>query len=173
MLKDWLLDLYDYTCWGRDKMLDTAALLTAEQFDQETRFPIHTAKETLVHTMSAEFAYRMRCNGLRYQNYTKDQFADVAALRAQWQAEEALMRTYLAEVGEADLQSEVTYWTPAGEEVVRVRLALLNQLFLHSMQHRAEVAQMLTEFGHSPGNIDYVVFVDEGRSKYHKAHQAK
>lgn len=173
MLKNWLLDLYDYTCWGRDKMLDTTALLTAEQLDQETRFPIHTVKETLVHTMSAEFAYRMRCSGVRYQVLKKEDFADLAAVRAHWQAEEALMRKYLAEVSEEALQAEVTYWTPAGEEVVRVRLALLNQLFLHSMQHRAEVAQMLTEFGHSPGNIDYVVFVDEGKSKFHKAYQAK
>lgn len=71
MLKDHLLEMYNFNCWGRDLMLDMAEALTPEQFDQETRFPIHTVKETLVHTLSAEYAYRMRCQGQTYTGLEK------------------------------------------------------------------------------------------------------
>lgn len=158
MLKQHILDMYDFTCWGRDRMLDTAKPLTAEQFDQETRFPIHTVKETLVHTLSAEYAYRMRCQGQTYKGMDKKDFADLAAVRARWAQEEKEMRSYLAGIDEASLAGIVRYKVSSGDEFERTRLALLTQLCFHGMQHRAEIAQMLTEFGHSPGNIDYTVF---------------
>lgn len=163
MQTDWLLDLYDFTCWGRDRILTLAEKLTPEQFDAETRFPYHTVKETLVHMMSAEYAYRMRCMLQPHQMLKKQDFADLAALRAYWQQEQSLMRAYIAEVSEADLNAKVRYKAPSGDEFERERLQMIKQLFFHSAQHRSEVAQMLTEFGHSPGNLDYTIYCDTGR----------
>jgi len=158
MLKDLLLDMYDFTCWGRDLILERAAKLTPEQFVEETPFPIKSVKETLVHTLSAEYAYRVRCMGLPYEPVKPEDFADLAAVRTRWQAEEAEMRKYLSGVSDDELQGSVTYKVSTGEEFTRQRLLLLKQLLFHSMQHRAELAQMVTEFGHSPGNIDYTLF---------------
>jgi uncharacterized damage-inducible protein DinB len=162
-LNEFLLDLYDFTCWGRDRVLSVAENLTAEQFDQETRFPYHTVKETLVHMLSAEYAYRMRCQQQPHQALKKDDFADLAAVRERWQQEEALMRAYIAGVSEADLNAKVRYKAPSGDEFERERLQMIKQLFFHSAQHRSEVAQMLTEFGHSPGNLDYTIYCDSAK----------
>lgn len=159
MLKDFLLDLYDFTCWGRDLMLETASRLTPEQYAEETRFPIKSVKETLVHTLSAEAAYLARCAGQAFEPIKLEDYPDVDSLRARWEAEESAMRAYLANASEEELQGSVTYKVSTGEEFTRGRVVLLKQLFFHSMQHRAELAQMLTEFGHSPGNIDYTLYV--------------
>lgn len=159
MLRDLLLDLYDFTCWGRDLMLEHAAMLSLEQYEEETRFPIKSVKETLVHTLSAECAYRARCAGLPTAAVKPEEFADLAALRAYWQDEETQMRAYLTGASEDELAGNVTYTVSTGEEFTRARLELLKQLYFHSMQHRAELAQMLTEFGHSPGNIDYTMYL--------------
>ncbi|MEX1143298.1 MAG: DinB family protein [Anaerolineales bacterium] len=159
MLRDHLHNLYDFNCWGRDLLLAKSEALTPEQFDQDTRFPIHTIKETLVHTMSAEMAYRKRCMGeLITKGVEKEEFPDLNSIRVFWAEEEKLLRLYLSSVEDDTLTATVKYKTIKGDEYERVRLDLLFQLLFHSMQHRAEIAQMLTEFGQSPGNIDYTVY---------------
>ncbi|MEX2143934.1 MAG: DinB family protein [Anaerolineales bacterium] len=159
MLKDRLLNLYEFNCWGRDLVISKAEALTPEQFDQETRFPLHTLKETLVHTLSAELAYRKRCMGEPFtRGVEKEEFPDLSSIKDFWLDEDRTMRTYLATVDDQTLEGTVKYTTSRGDEYERVRVDLLFQLFFHSMQHRAEIAQMLTEFGHSPGNIDYAVY---------------
>lgn len=158
MLKDYLLEMYDFNCWGNELLLGKAEQLTLEQFEEDTRFPLHSVKETLVHTLSAECAYRMRCSGLALTPIKKEDFADVAAVQSRWQQEQAEMSKYLTGLSDGDLAQTVTYMVSTGEEFTRLRRTLLTQLLFHSMQHRAEVAQMLTEAGHSPGNIDYTVY---------------
>jgi hypothetical protein len=32
------------------------------------------------------------------------------------------------------------------------------QMLQHGMQHRSELAQVLTEHGYSPGNIDFIIY---------------
>ncbi len=163
MLKDYLLEMYEFNCWGNELLLGKAAALTPEQFEQDTRFPIHSVKETLVHMLSAEYAYRMRCSGQSFTPLKKEDFADVAAVRARWQEEQAEMRKYLGSASDDELAAAVTYKVSTGEEFTRLRRTLLTQLLFHSMQHRAEVAQMLTELDQSPGNIDYTVYRAEGK----------
>jgi uncharacterized damage-inducible protein DinB len=159
MLKEYLLNLYDFSCWGRDQIFGQAAKLTAEQFDQQTRFPIHTVKETLVHTMSAEQIYRQRLMGQPRTEVEKETFADLAAIRDYWKAEEAGMRDYLASVSDEKWLEKFRYTTSRGDEFERVRVHMVTQLFFHSAQHRSELAQMVTEFGFSPGDIDFTIYL--------------
>jgi uncharacterized damage-inducible protein DinB len=163
MLKEYIVEMYDFNCWGNDLLLGKAAALTPEQFEQDTRFPIHSIKETMVHTLSAEYAYRMRCSGQGFTGLKNEDFADLAAVRNRWEQEKADMHSYLASASDEELSATVTYKVSTGEEFTRLRRTLLTQLLFHSMQHRAEVAQMLTEAGHSPGNIDYTVYRAENK----------
>ena len=39
--------------------------------------------------------------------------------------------------------------------------AILAQVMLHGVQHRAELAAMLSGFGRSPGDLDYIFFLRE------------
>ncbi|MCW5876632.1 MAG: DinB family protein [Anaerolineales bacterium] len=159
-LRDQLVNLYDFTCWGRDILLDKVAALSLEQFEQDTRFPLNSVKETLVHMLSADWAYHKRLVGEPVPGGLKaDDFADVQAIRDAWAVEEGLMRAYLDGADDETLAQVVKFTNSRGEEFERVRQDILFQLLFHGAQHRAELAQILTEYGHSPGDLDYALYV--------------
>jgi uncharacterized damage-inducible protein DinB len=45
-----------------------------------------------------------------------------------------------------------------GETVLIARWRILQHVILHGMQHHTELAQILTQKGQSPGNIDFIFF---------------
>jgi uncharacterized damage-inducible protein DinB len=52
--------------------------------------------------------------------------------------------------------------TTYAPSVARLRWHLLYHVFSHGIQHRSEAAAMLTDYGQSPGNIDFTIFLSEG-----------
>lgn len=66
---------------------------------------------------------------------------------------------FLGGLDKDDLQQVVTYRTTSGKEMANVLGHVLHHVVLHGMQHRAELAAMLTEFGYSPGDIDFIVYL--------------
>lgn len=160
MLKEFITEIYDFNCWGRDLILNTAEAITSSQFVQATNFPHTTIKRTLIHVLSAEYTYRIRCQMMPKSWLKEEQFPDLKSIREYWLNEEREMRKYLSHMADADLPELVRYQTSSGDEYERTRQVILTQLFFHGMQHRSELAQMLTEFGRSPGDIDYTVYRD-------------
>ena len=162
MLLDHIRRMYEYNYWCNQLIMDTAKNLSTEQFEQQTKFPLNSFKETLVHTMSAERVYRMRLAGETPSGVEQDEFADLSGVREFWDEEEKQMMAYLDSLDDAAVPESFKYTVAStGKEYERVRADVLTQLLFHGMQHRAEMAQMLTEFGHSPGNIDYLIYIND------------
>jgi uncharacterized damage-inducible protein DinB len=112
--------------------------------------------------MSAERVYRMRLADETPSGVEQDEFASLQAIREFWAEEETQMGAYLDSLDDAAVAESFKYTVAStGQEYERVRADVLTQLLFHGMQHRAEIAQMLTEFGHSPGNIDYLLYINE------------
>ena len=59
------------------------------------------------------------------------------------------------------LNGWIKYSTTDGKRYKTKLKDILTHVTFHGMQHRAEIAAILTEFGHSPGNIDYIVYLRE------------
>ena len=86
-------------------------------------------------------------------------FASLEAVQARWAEEEAKCRAYLSAVSNEDLARTTHYKNTTGASFSAVTWQLLQHVAMHGMQHRSECAQMLTDFGHSPGNQDMIVFL--------------
>lgn len=164
-MKDFLEQLYDYNCWANGLILKYAEKLPAEQFTQEATNSHGSIRDTLVHIMLAEWFWRLRILGkaLDYsqalQQIELEDFPTVQSLYLRWFDEELAMRNLMGDFTDEDFERAIRYTNSAGRELEDKIADILAHVVLHGMQHRAEVAAALTNYGHSPGSLDYSVYL--------------
>jgi uncharacterized damage-inducible protein DinB len=166
MTLDYIRLLYDYTYWATAQVLRTAEEARIEP-DAASTPERHTRSgqvhETLVHMMGAEWLWRSRWQGVSpAAGLPPGEFPTLQALRTRWQDEERQMRAFLATLHEADLAREITYTNLKGQRLTLPLGPLLLQVVNHGTQHRSEVALVLTALGHSPGDLDLLIFLLQG-----------
>ena len=88
-----------------------------------------------------------------------EDFPTVEKLYHRWFDEELAMRNFLGDLDEDGFQEAFKYVNIAGRHLEDTRADALIHIVLHGMQHRAEAAAVLTEFGLSPGNLDYYLYL--------------
>ena len=150
--------LFRYNDWANDRILDTAEAPTSEQLTAVNDFGWGSLRGALVHLMDAEYVWRNLLNtGAHVKWLQPEEFPDVAAIRARWAIERAAFWRYIGGLSDEDLSSVISY---EGDETRhRVLWHCLAHVVNHGTQHRAECAALLTGFGHSPGNLDFTVFL--------------
>ena len=88
-----------------------------------------------------------------------DRYPTIKECYDDWFDIELRMRDFLANMPESQLTQTFKYSRSNGEEVEDRYADIFTQLTLHGMQHRAELAVILTNLGHSPGDLDYVYYL--------------
>ena len=162
-MKEMLIEVYNYTCWANDKILEKAEQIDKQQLLDSTPLGHGSLYETIFHTVSVEIIWRTLTQSGDLDPATLPQSADhqsVEALRALWAAERVQMHEYLNALSEDELIESITLRDWQGNERIYIRWKLLVHLMLHSMQHRTESAAILTEQAQSPGDIDFLFFID-------------
>jgi uncharacterized damage-inducible protein DinB len=155
--------LYDYNRWANARILDAAAKISEAQFLAPTTFPHGGLRGTLVHTLFAEWIWRLRWQGSAPNVRLEPQdFPTVAHLKTRWLAEEMKLMEFVDGLTEKRLKAEFDYISTEGRAHRRVVWEAMAHLVNHGTQHRSEAAAMLTAMGHSPGDIDLIVFLNEG-----------
>ena len=162
MNKQDIVILYKYNQWANAKILHTAAPITAEQFIAPASFPHGGLRGTLVHALFAEWIWRTRWEGTSPTSRLKQEdFPTVASLRARWLEEEEQLMNFVNDVTDERLNNTFHYNNLSGKPFTRVLWHAMAHVVNHGTQHRTEAAAMLTDLGHSPGDIDMVYFLDE------------
>jgi uncharacterized damage-inducible protein DinB len=168
-----VLTLYDYNYWANSLLLGAAARLTTEQFAAPASFPFGGVRGTLVHTLDAEFSWRVLLEkagkdfkefsvaALDYTELKESDFASLTDLQKLWQVEQQRMRAYLATLNDDLLDRTVRYVGDTGIRRERLLWHCLVHVVNHGTQHRSEAAALLTDFGQSPGDVDFTVFLND------------
>jgi len=154
--------LYKYNHWANAKILDKAAEVSHDQFVATATFPHGGLRGTLVHTLFAEWIWRHRWEGKSPVVILKpEDFSNFESLRARWADEEKLLMSFVENTTDEKLNSYFFYKATNGTPYERVLWQTMLHLVNHGTQHRSEAAALLTNFGHSPGDIDFVYFLSE------------
>lgn len=162
-MKKTIIKLYQYNYWANQLILERTAQVTEAQFTAPSKCSsAGSLRGALVHTLSAEWIWRSRCQ-LEISPSAMLQQADfptLALIKNRWQAEETAMLTYLEALTDDDLNQTIAYTNTSGTTSFETQLGdILHHLVLHGMQHRSEMAAILTDFGQSPGDIDFITFL--------------
>jgi uncharacterized damage-inducible protein DinB len=161
-----LSTLVQYNHWANKRILQRAARLTPEQLIQPCWLSQGTLLGTLIHIIDAQWTWRLACQeGLIPTEYiTEERFADFQSLRSFWQEEDERLSAYVGTLEEAQADGLVEFrWNRARPRTRKLWHILLH-IVNHGTQHRSEAGQYLGTLGHSPGNLDFIIFVSRAKS---------
>ncbi|HEX2698026.1 MAG TPA: DinB family protein [Anaerolineales bacterium] len=163
MNKQDILVLFGYNAWSSEKILNTASNVTPEQFLAPVPFPHGSLRGTLAHALFGEWIWLQRWEGTPSNpKWKAEDFPTFESLRSRWGEVEASLMKFASNVTDEGLYGKFKYVSTEGVPHERVLWESMAHLVNHGTQHKTEAAAILTGFGHSPGDIDLIVFLNKG-----------
>lgn len=154
--------LYKYNAWSNAKILKMASNVTQEQFLAPVPFPHGSLRGTLVHAAFAEWVWRQRWEGTPSNpKWKPEEFPAFESLRARWADEESRLMKFVDDLTDERLYAKFKYTSTEGQPHERVLWESMAHLVNHGTQHKTEAAAILTGLGHSPGDIDLIVYLNQ------------
>ena len=165
MLRSEVSLLFDHLYWMRDRVLD-AADDPVVPFTEKRPATIRDLRATLVHELDVEWSWRERLRGDDPTSFSSDDedlvaddYPTVDSVREHWQRDEAEMRAWLSSLTDAVLDAPCR----AEKKVAHPLWFHLQHLYTHGIQQFSDAATVLTGYGRSPGELDFLQFVGQRR----------
>jgi len=167
LLKDYLLQLYEYNYWANKRYLAVAERLSEEQLFSKQGHSWDSVHAVLVHMMSSERMWPQRWRGETGTFLDPKDFPSAASIREYWMNVEKNMRGFIAEQTEESLQISVTYTNPKGETFTLPLWQMMVQPPNHNTHHRGELAAMfaLMNIAHPEEKLVQYFLVKSGQRK--------
>ena len=160
MITEIIASLYRYNDWANRRILETSAQLTRAQLLEGGGASFDSVRDTLVHTMGAQWLYLERWHGRSPRaSFAAADFPDLDAITARWGTIERETQAFVAALTDVDLARVVEYTNMQGERWAYPLWQQMIHQVNHATQHRSEAAVMLTKLGFSPGWLDLLYFV--------------
>jgi len=156
-MKELMTSLYEYGKWANARLLAKAALATPAQLAQRFSKGAEPILPTFGHLVGADMRWLARWTEETPPTVAVADFTSLDVVRRRWDDLYAARRAYLARLDEGALQATIR-WVREDGAVDLPRWQAMLQCANHGTQHRAEIAAMLSDLGHSPGDLDYAIF---------------
>jgi uncharacterized damage-inducible protein DinB len=154
------LQLYDYTEWANDRVLNAVAELTDEQFTQIVGGSFPSLRETVAHLVVVEWVWLARWKGTSPGGGPAWMHADtLAPFRDALRAVEAERAEFLAGLTDDDLERPIRYTSLSGNSGENPLGVLMQHVANHSTFHRGQVVSMIRQVGGVPPASDFLDFV--------------
>ena len=156
-----LAKLSRYHCWATEKLFDSVALLSEEQYRSNEGLFFGSVHGTLNHLLLVDQLWLSRINGEPYpvSDLSHEIETDAKMLEAALLNQCDLWFRTCAAMTERRLAQDIKFRNLAGEEG-RINAAdLLIHVFNHGTHHRGQISAVLAELGVSVPEMDYYYFV--------------
>ena len=156
-MKELITTLYQYGEWANTRLLDLAAALPQAQLVQRFSKGAEPILPTFGHLIGADLRWLARWKEETPPPLNVSDFPTLEVVRQRAEEVYAARRAYLTSLDAVALRATIRWVRPDGV-VDFPRWQALVQCANHGSQHRAEIAAMLTDLGHSPKDIDFSVY---------------
>jgi uncharacterized damage-inducible protein DinB len=151
--------LFAYTFQTSLHLMDCAARLGEADLQDNPGYGQGSIHALLFHLLRAGWSWRIGLEtGKRPQPFQSEDYPTLASLRAGFEREQAAWGALLDTLSPDEIAGSLSITNLRGEVSEMVRWRILMHVTLHGMQHHAEIAELLTRKGQSPGNIDFIFF---------------
>jgi len=151
----------EYNKWANAKMLDVASKLSPEQFTADLQSSHRSVRDTLAHTLAAEWIWLERWKGTSPGALlTAADFPTAESLRARWAQVEKDYTEFFGELSDEALERVIAYKNTKGEQWEYPLGSMIQHLLNHSTYHRGQVTTMLRQLGAEVIPVDLLVFMD-------------
>lgn len=159
--KEMLLKKFEYNHWANMRILECAAKISADQWDAPEDYSRGSLHDVIFHILRVEQGWLYMCQ--HHERGTDlasiDQFPTAESLRPYADQQYATQKAFVENASEDDLAASFPARHPDGSEHSLVIWQILTHVLYHSAQHRSEAATLLTRYGQSPGDLDFIYFV--------------
>jgi uncharacterized damage-inducible protein DinB len=156
MNADYLNTLLGFHYWARDRVINAADTLSAEQYARPMGNSFSSVRDTLNHTYLAEWIWYSRWNGVSPTSFPNDEIPDVASLQTRWAELERNVRTYLATA--SDLNRVFAYRMMSGKEAESPLWQMVAHVVNHATYHRGQVTTLIRQLGAKPPPSTDMIF---------------
>lgn len=162
VLLDVIRSLSQYNVWANHRILVAVSTLTAKQFLARAGSSYPTVRDTLVHMMSAEWIWLSRWKGSSPgAMFEATDFPKLQSIQTRWETIEVETQQFIDQLNPLQPGEVVSYINTRSEKWAYPLWQQMIHQVNHATQHRSEVAAILTLFGCSPGDLDYLDYQDE------------
>lgn len=154
--------LLDYDAWARARLFAAVEQLSGQEYLAPRQLDYGSIHGTLVHAFAPGPLWLSRWHGVSPERMLDARdIAGYAELKRRWRELDAQLAAYLATLDDAALDRVIAYRSTEGLQLQRRLWETLAQIINHGTAHRSELALVVSQLGHSPGDLDLILYLGE------------
>ncbi len=151
--------LFAYHWHTNRRLMDCAAKLGEAGYKDNPGYGHGSIHDLLFHLLRTDQGWRLGLEtGRQPSPLRQEDYPNLESLQMGFASEQLAWEGLLNQLGPEEIESSVDLTNLRGDTFTFPRWRILQHLILHGMQHHAELAQLLTTKGPSPGDIDFLFF---------------
>lgn len=153
--------LFGYNAWANGQLLQASTALTSEQFIAADA-GAESLRDVFAHVLGAEWNWLHRWKQQPRPGDGPPSLMTLPEVRDRWRDVTQHLEAFMMDLDDAALERTIEYTNNAGEPMAYPLWQMMTHVVNHGTQHRGEAAAMLTRYGCSPGDMDLLVYIDQG-----------